>query len=387
MSNLFVQAQNVGPKPLVTFRAGRMHKEGTTVKPDTRKGQVSLTQSPDGLLHFQWKDRQNGRVEDDLIIFPEEAKWTRVEKCKTGRVYVLEFTNSTRALFYWLQEPKEDKDKENADLINKHIKTPPPPPGMGGLGGGDGDGGAGGLGGALGGMGRDELLGLLGQAQGGGGGAAELMNALGLAARGRGRGGGGGGRGAAAGRGAGAAAAPAATGGGGGGGASRATGATGGGGAAAPAAGGGIDLAQLQAILQGAGAAPPQPEHTVDLGHVVDAAQLAPIVEANAAQFVEQLGSHLPEPSDNQTQQEALMENLRSAQFQQSADLFQAALMDPDAYNEITNAFGLTGAGGSGPAYGVEAFLNRVQQNSPAPMQEDKEKKDDKKEDEKPKEG
>ena len=35
-------------------------------------------------MHFQWKDRTTGTIEDDLIIFPEEATFYKVEKCTTG---------------------------------------------------------------------------------------------------------------------------------------------------------------------------------------------------------------------------------------------------------------------------------------------------------------
>ena len=71
---------------LVEFRAGRMTVSGTTVKPDKRKGMVMLQQvrvgcwtvyakvrsdrlpwnlqSEDALIHFCWKDRTSGVVEE-----------------------------------------------------------------------------------------------------------------------------------------------------------------------------------------------------------------------------------------------------------------------------------------------------------------------------------
>ena len=51
------------PKSLVEFRAGKMKLEGKTVTADTRKGLVYLKME-DTLLHFYWKDRQTGKVED-----------------------------------------------------------------------------------------------------------------------------------------------------------------------------------------------------------------------------------------------------------------------------------------------------------------------------------
>ena len=46
------------------FRAGKMSLSGTTVTPDKRKGLVYIYQSEDSLMHFCWKDRGTGNVED-----------------------------------------------------------------------------------------------------------------------------------------------------------------------------------------------------------------------------------------------------------------------------------------------------------------------------------
>ncbi len=52
-------------KNLVEFRAGKMFmSHGNMVHPDTRKGLVYVYQSADGLMHFCWKDRTSGAVED-----------------------------------------------------------------------------------------------------------------------------------------------------------------------------------------------------------------------------------------------------------------------------------------------------------------------------------
>lgn len=39
----------------------------------------------------------------DLIIFPEDCEFKRVNQCTTGRVYVLKFKASTKRLFFWMQ--------------------------------------------------------------------------------------------------------------------------------------------------------------------------------------------------------------------------------------------------------------------------------------------
>ncbi|XP_017037129.1 proteasomal ubiquitin receptor ADRM1 homolog isoform X2 [Drosophila kikkawai] len=124
---------------LVEFRAGRMNMVGKMVHPDTRKGLVYMTQSDDGLMHFCWKDRTSGKVEDDLIVFPDDFEYKRVEQCKTGRVYVLKFKSSTRRMFFWLQEPKTDKDEEHCRRINELLNNPPAAHQRGGGGSNDGD--------------------------------------------------------------------------------------------------------------------------------------------------------------------------------------------------------------------------------------------------------
>jgi len=126
-----------GVKPLVEFKAGKMSfGANSKVTPDKRKGLLQLLQTPDSLLHFIWKDRTTGTTEDDLIIFPEEAVFKKVKQVQ-GRVFVLEFKASSRKLFFWMQEAKDDKDDENLTKINQYINNPPSPDqggmGMGGL--------------------------------------------------------------------------------------------------------------------------------------------------------------------------------------------------------------------------------------------------------------
>lgn len=55
-------------KNLVEFRAGKMYLKGTTVTPDKRKGLLYIYQADDSLIHFCWKDRTTGVVEDVSLI-------------------------------------------------------------------------------------------------------------------------------------------------------------------------------------------------------------------------------------------------------------------------------------------------------------------------------
>uniref|UniRef100_A0A671Z1M9 ADRM1 26S proteasome ubiquitin receptor n=1 Tax=Sparus aurata TaxID=8175 RepID=A0A671Z1M9_SPAAU len=153
-------------KYLVEFRAGKMTLKGNVVTPDKRKGTVYIQQSDDSLIHFCWKDRTSGNVDDDLIIFPDDCEFKRVSQCTTGRVYVLKFKAGSKRLFFWMQEPKTDKDEEFCRKVNEYLNNPPIP-GAAGSGGGSGHelsalGGEGGLQNLLGNMSHNQLMQLIG---------------------------------------------------------------------------------------------------------------------------------------------------------------------------------------------------------------------------------
>jgi 26S proteasome regulatory subunit N13 len=148
-------------KALVEFRAGKMTMAGTTVTPDRRKGQVLVEQGEDQLMHFKWKDRTSGTIEDDLIIFPDDVEFKKVAQCTTGRVFLLKFKSTTRKLFFWMQEPKEDKDEEFCKKVNDFLNNPPAP-GSSSSRGGSMSGGSGGIPGLdLSNLGDSELQSLL----------------------------------------------------------------------------------------------------------------------------------------------------------------------------------------------------------------------------------
>lgn len=113
-----------GNKHLVEMRAGKMNLKGRMVFPDKRKGLLYVYQSEDSLMHFCWQDRTSGVVEDDLIIFPDDCEYVKVPQCTTGRAYLLKFKSSNRKFFFWLQEPKTDKDEDHCVRINDLLNNP-----------------------------------------------------------------------------------------------------------------------------------------------------------------------------------------------------------------------------------------------------------------------
>ena len=73
-----------GPKALVSFKAGKMNLDAATnlVTADKRKGQVTVEQGEhDQLMHFKWKDRSSGNVEDDLSKFRIQSSFKIGTNC------------------------------------------------------------------------------------------------------------------------------------------------------------------------------------------------------------------------------------------------------------------------------------------------------------------
>ncbi|KAJ3586410.1 hypothetical protein NHX12_012808 [Muraenolepis orangiensis] len=172
-------------KYLVEFRAGKMTMKGSTVTPDKRKGQVYVQQTDDSLIHFCWKDRTTGNVDDDLIIFPDDCEFKKVNQCTTGRVFVLKFKAGSKRLFFWIQEPKPDKDEEHCRKVNEYLNNPPMPGALGSGGSGGHDlsalGGEGGLQSLLGNMSHNQLMQLIGPTGLGGLGGLGALAGPGLA--------------------------------------------------------------------------------------------------------------------------------------------------------------------------------------------------------------
>ncbi|CAI0628060.1 unnamed protein product [Linum tenue] len=113
---------------MLEFRAGKMHLEGKKVVPDTRKGLVRIDRGEEGLIHFQWLDRTLNAVEDDQIIFPDEAVFEKVGQA-SGRVYILKFNTDDRKFFFWMQpeileeEPDTTALQMSEDMVEDEISS------------------------------------------------------------------------------------------------------------------------------------------------------------------------------------------------------------------------------------------------------------------------
>jgi hypothetical protein len=81
-------------KNLVECKAGKMSLKGKMVHPDKRKGLLYVHQADDTLMHFWWKDRQTGTVEDvsrALLVYD-------MDNCVARLLY--------GSLYYIHKEPK-----------------------------------------------------------------------------------------------------------------------------------------------------------------------------------------------------------------------------------------------------------------------------------------
>ncbi|VVB01714.1 unnamed protein product [Arabis nemorensis] len=108
---------------LLEFRAGKMSLQGTRVVPDARKGLVRIARGEEGLIHFQWLDRSQNKVEDDQIVFPDEGLFEKVNQ-SSDRVYILKFNSDDRKLFFWMQEPRAEADADLCSSVNQYLNQP-----------------------------------------------------------------------------------------------------------------------------------------------------------------------------------------------------------------------------------------------------------------------
>ncbi|PFH53947.1 hypothetical protein AMATHDRAFT_136103 [Amanita thiersii Skay4041] len=113
-------------EPILAFKAGRaFRREGTNFVDSVQaKGAIILSNGDDGLLHFMWRNRTNGQIEEDLILFPSDATFTKVPQSPSERVYVLKFSSSNQRHFFWMQDASSARDEEFANNLNGMLQDP-----------------------------------------------------------------------------------------------------------------------------------------------------------------------------------------------------------------------------------------------------------------------
>ncbi|RVE44741.1 hypothetical protein evm_010593 [Chilo suppressalis] len=346
------------------------------VHPDKRKGLLYVYQGEDSLMHFCWKDRTTGEVEDDLLIFPDDCEFVRVNECTTGRVYVLKFKSFSKKFFFWMQEPKTDKDDDYCRRINEALNNPPT---SGSRGGASGSGQDGELQNLLNNMSQQQLMQLFGGV-GQIGGLSSLLGTMGnnsssnTSSRPSG-GSGSSSRGGSAPRTTEAASrtparardVPAPT-------ATPPNTAT-----ATQPRGGQIFLSDLQRYFSGMGTAPPE---NVDLAAALTAPEA--VAAATAPANVQRLAPHLP-PAAAGTQDD-VRTTLLSPQFAQAANQFSSALTSGQM-GPVMTQFGLPAEVASAANTGdMQAFFKALENNASASEGNNSKKEgEENKKDEKPK--
>ncbi|OCB89865.1 adhesion regulating molecule [Sanghuangporus baumii] len=111
--------------PLLAFKAGRyMRRAGTNFLDAAPTKGAIIMYIDDGLVHFQWKNRETNEVNEDLILFSQDASFSKVSEAPGGRTYVLKFMSSNEKHFFWLQDASSTRDEEFARNINALLEDP-----------------------------------------------------------------------------------------------------------------------------------------------------------------------------------------------------------------------------------------------------------------------
>ncbi|WWC92986.1 uncharacterized protein L201_007950 [Kwoniella dendrophila CBS 6074] len=110
----------------ISIAAGRSsRREGSKfvdALPD--KGLLELRSEDGEFTHFSWKNRTTGQVEDELLIFPGEATFERVEQDVSGRTHILKFSSSDQKYFFWIQKSDQQAILRAQVDIDNLIRDP-----------------------------------------------------------------------------------------------------------------------------------------------------------------------------------------------------------------------------------------------------------------------
>lgn len=106
------------------FRAGRMTYSNGVVTPDSRRGDLSFTELPNG-VEMVWTCHA---TRTSIMLLKGKTKVSYVEKCKTGRVLLFEVADGdTPTLhFFWLQDKSTVEDAEHLTVLTNALKANEP---------------------------------------------------------------------------------------------------------------------------------------------------------------------------------------------------------------------------------------------------------------------
>ncbi|ORC92309.1 uncharacterized protein TM35_000045230 [Trypanosoma theileri] len=101
---------------VIQFRAGKMVLKDGKVEPDKRRGILTFSKDSNGEAKMTWV---SGKDEEEYKLPSGQVKFSRVEKCTTGRVLLFDFGNDKSPVFFWLQEKSTDNDAEYFSTIQE----------------------------------------------------------------------------------------------------------------------------------------------------------------------------------------------------------------------------------------------------------------------------
>ena len=107
----------------IEYKAGKMNynKETKKVNADPRAGKIVIERDDQNQKTFKWIDEATKKEEIILIVFRNDAKFSKVKKTNGGRIYLLSFLSFDDKYFFWLQEPDYTKDSEFVEKVNRVI--------------------------------------------------------------------------------------------------------------------------------------------------------------------------------------------------------------------------------------------------------------------------
>lgn len=111
---------------LAEIRCGRMTLNASNgmVEPELEKGLLYVHRSKDDMLiHLTWKNRKNGNVLDDLIVFEGDCTVRHIKQLPDHRVFFVRINATKNRKFFWLQHTDKEKDEELLEHLDQALNN------------------------------------------------------------------------------------------------------------------------------------------------------------------------------------------------------------------------------------------------------------------------